>query len=151
MSKFLAGARRPALCAVSFASMLAGGVTLWAILDPETVRAASTWLLLGVLAMMTLPLLTLAAFETDRRNRAARQASRRAREAARDEALAREIQARDLAIAAMEIEFEIPAPARDAETVAVRHEPNASGQVGAVSARRVARSAPGRSRAALRR
>lgn len=151
MSKFLVGARRPALCAVSVASMLAGGVTLWAILDPETVRAASTWLLLGVLALMSLPLLTLAAFETDRRHRAARQAARRAQLAARQEALAREIQTRDLAIAAMEIDFEIPSSVRDAETVAVRHEPSAGANAGSVSARRAARSAPGRSRAALRR
>src|SRR5690606_14147893 len=78
MSKFLAGARRPALCLVSLASMVAGGVTLWAMLDPETVRNASTPLLLGVLGLLALPMLTLVAFETDRRSRAERALDERA-------------------------------------------------------------------------
>ncbi|MGP1309720.1 MAG: hypothetical protein ACTS27_05935 [Phycisphaerales bacterium] len=143
MSKFLAGVRRPALCAVSAASMLAGGITLWAMLDPETVRGASTPLLLGVLGLMTLPLLTLAAFETDRRNRAFRAALRR-------EAAQRRL---STAIAALDIasipEHGAHTKAREVETVARRHE--GVGAAEGVSGRRAARSAPGRSRAAARR
>ena len=140
MSNFLAGVRRPALCAVSAASMVAGGATLWAMLDPVSVRSASTWLLLGVLALMTLPLLTLAAFETDRRHRARRMAARRSAAARRLED----------AIAVLDISSGIQAQAmpREQETLARRHEP-ATGD--GVNARRSARSAPGRSRAASRR
>ncbi len=143
MSKFLAGARRPALCLVSLASMLAGGVTLWAMLDPETVRNASTWLLLGVLAMLALPLLTLAAFETDQRNRAQRAIARRSRQIARARA-----QAEAAPIVVQDIRVP-PVGATESETAARRHEP--TGQQSSVNARRAARSAPGRSRGTIRR
>jgi hypothetical protein len=145
MSKFLVGARRPALCLVSLASMLAGGVTLWAMLDPESVRHASTWLLLGVLALLALPLLTLAAFETDQRNRAERASARRSRHLARAACeQAAPIAVRDIGV----IQLAETAGMIDTEGRARRHEP--TGQP-SVSARRVAGSAPGRSRGAIRR
>ncbi len=143
MSKFLAGARRPALCLVSLASMIAGGVTLWAMLDPESVRNASTWLLLGVLAMLALPLLTLAAFETDRRNRVHRALARRSRQIAQ---AAAQTEATPIAVRDIRV---MPTPTAETEALARRHEP--TGQQSAVSARRAARSAPGRSRGAIRR
>lgn len=144
MSKFLAGARRPALCIVSVASMLAGGATLWAVLDPQTVRNASTWLLVGVLALLTLPLLTLTAFEADRRSRVARQAARRTRAMA--EQFAHE------AVVAHDIAHTQPLAGKE-DASRRRHEPAAveHHDPKAVSARRPARSAPGRSRAASRR
>jgi len=144
MSKFLVGARRSALCLVCMASMLAGGATLWAMLDPETVRGASTWLLLGVLAMLTLPLLTLATFETDRRNVDRRRAARMARQASLDEFEA-QVAVRDIAVGSRTIDVQ----EREPEAPVRRHEPAAQGS--SVSARRAARSAPGRSRAAIRR
>jgi hypothetical protein len=145
MSKFLAGARRPALCLVSLASMLAGGVTLWAMLDPESVRNASTSLLLGVLALLALPLLTLAAFETDQRNRAERAIARRSRQHARAAAEeAAPIAVRDIGVMAVS---GTPGTT-ETESPTRRHEPTAQPSV---SARRAARSAPGRSRGAIRR
>jgi hypothetical protein len=145
MSKFLAGARRPALCLVSIASMLAGGITLWAMLDPESVRNASTWLLLSVLALLALPLLTLAAFATDQRNRAERALARRSRQFAR----AASEEAASIAVSDIRV-IPVSAPRGTTETDAParRHEPVAQPSV---SARRAARSAPGRSRGAIRR
>jgi hypothetical protein len=145
MSKFLAGARRPALCLVSLASMLAGGVTLWAMLDPESVRNASTSLLLGVLALLALPLLTLAAFETDQRNRAERALARRARQFARATAE----QAAPIVVCDIGVIPTSGTPGTaETEAPARRHEPTTQPSV---SARRAARSAPGRSRGAIRR
>lgn len=124
MSKFLAGARRPALCLVSLASMFAGGVTLWAMLDPESVRNASTPLLLGVLALLALPLLTLVAFEADRRARAERTLAKRARQMAREELCPSSIAARDIAMSAAHA-----TPVR-------RHEPAPAGRARQRSTRR---------------
>lgn len=139
MSNSPLAARRVALQLIAAASVVAGGATLWTILDPVSVRATETWILLSVLGLFILPVGTVVAFEADRRARA-----RNARAAAH---LPRERE--QTPVLAYDIASEDDAPARalvEHETGAVRH----SGRK-MVSARRPARSAPGRSRASIRR
>lgn len=134
-------ARRLALQTIAVASLIAGGATLWTILDPVSVRATETWILLSVLGLFVLPIGTLVAFETDRRARA-RAAWRELDEAARQN------RGRTLehhAVIADDID-PAHAAATDLDAIARRH----SGRK-MVSARRPARSAPGRSRAPSRR
>lgn len=61
-------ARSATLLLVSIASIVGAGALIWAWLDPETVRAAPTSQLLGLLALLFLPVctLTLIRFEARR-------------------------------------------------------------------------------------
>ncbi|MBX3352396.1 MAG: hypothetical protein KF684_05635 [Phycisphaeraceae bacterium] len=142
MSNSPLAARRLALQFIAAASVVAGGATLWTILDPVSVRATETWILLSVLGLFILPVGTIVSFEADRRARArsAREAAMLPREHEQTSVLAYDIAGEDDATARASRSFV------EHETAAVRH----SGRK-MVSARRPARSAPGRSRASTRR
>lgn len=135
-------ARRLALQLIAVASLIAGGATLWTILDPVSVRSTETWILLSVLGLFILPVGTLVAFEADRRARA--RAARFAEHAHSTRTLSD-----DSAILSLDIEAGLAHAETDAaplEAATRRH-----GGRKMVSARRPARSAPGRSRAPSRR
>lgn len=134
-------ARRLALQLIAIGSLLAGGATLWTILDPVSVRATETWVLLAVLSLFVLPVGAIALFEADLRSRA--RAARH--ETARRDEDGEPIRSHDITAGA-DWATDRSAATAEADAVARRHAGRKM-----VSARRPARSAPGRSRASTRR
>ena len=59
--------RQAVLVLVSIASMAGAGAALWTWLSPETIQATATISLFALLALLFLPVATLAALEADRR------------------------------------------------------------------------------------
>lgn len=66
------------LILVSIASMAGAGAALWTWLSPETIQATATISLFALLALLFLPVATLAALEADRRRTHERRAVRAA-------------------------------------------------------------------------
>ena len=66
------------LILVSIASMAGAGAALWTWLSPETIQATATISLFALLALLFLPIATLAALEADRRRSLERRAFRAA-------------------------------------------------------------------------
>jgi len=70
--------RQAVLVLVSIASMAGAGAALWTWLSPETIQATATISLFALLALLFLPIATLAALEADRRRTHERRALRAA-------------------------------------------------------------------------
>lgn len=139
-------ARRIALQMIAVGSLLAGGATLWTILDPVSVRATETWVLLAVLSLFVLPVGGVALFEADFRSRRREERGAEADRADHARGPLDSISAHDIEARFGQQTSDPEAAQTDLETTTRRH----SGRK-MVSARRPARSAPGRSRASTRR
>lgn len=125
--------RQAVLLLVSIASMAGAGAALWAWISPETIQATGTASLFALLALLFLPVATLAAMEADRR-----------RSGERRFVLAAQARAESDTVAPAQIAA--PAPVGPAKVL--HHNPAISDRV-TTSRRRRARQAPEYSPAAL--
>ncbi len=80
--------RQSVLLLVSMASMAGAGAALWAWISPETIQATGTASLFALLALLFLPVATLAAMEADRRRSGERRFIRAAQACASSETVA---------------------------------------------------------------